>query len=123
MRLSNKTLKEALESVRINVLSNIPLNGILIENVQRYLCYYYYPLCDTQTDDIIPLCNGSCSMLNDNLDYSVMINKVAEELELFGIEPPDDKCFQTFNEQSENVSVSQFCVRTEGRQKAKRVAM
>jgi len=121
MRLSNETfiLKEALDFVRINVLSNISFNGTLIESVQRHLCFYYYPLCDTQTDDVIPLCNGSCSMLNSNLDYFVVINKLAKGLEFFGIEPPDDKCVKTFNDQSENVSVSQFCVRTEGKPKLK----
>ena len=113
MRLSNETLlnSEALESVNINVLSNISFNGTLM---QRHLCYYYFPLCDTQTDDVIAVCNGSCQTLNDNPVYSVVINEVAKGLNSFGIEPPDDKCFKTFSEHSNNVSISQFCVRTEG---------
>lgn len=114
VRLDNVTLKEALDSVKVGILSNVSFSGSLMDNVQRHLCYYYYPLCDTQTDDIIALCNGSCHVLNDNHEYSVVINKVANKLSTFGIEPPDDKCFKTFNEQSENVSISQFCVRTEG---------
>ena len=116
IRLNNTTLKEALDSVKINVLSNASFNGTLMENVQRHLCFYYYPLCDTQTDDVIALCNGSCLILNDNPDYSVVINEVANELVSFDVEPPDDKCFKTFSEQSEDVPISQFCVRTEGEQ-------
>ena len=109
-RVDNETIKEALEYVKMKVLNNITAGGALIE---RHLCYHYYPLCDTYTDNIIALCNGSCQMLNDNADYSV-ISEVADELVSFGIEPPDDKCFKTFSEQSGNILISQFCVRTEG---------
>ena len=114
--LNNTTLKEALDSIGINLLSNTSFSETLMEIIQRHLCFYYYPLCDEQTDDVIALCNGSCLILNDNPDYSDVINEVANELVSFGIEPPDDKCFKTFNEQSEDVSISQFCVRTEGEQ-------
>ena len=118
MSLNNITLKEALDSVKVSVLNNVSFSGSLMENIQRHLCYYYYPLCDTQSNDIIALCNGSCHALNNNHEYSAVISEVADELSSFGIEPPDDKCLKTFNEQSENVSISQFCVRPEGEKKS-----
>lgn len=113
--MDNETIKEALEYIKINVLNNITDDGALIE---RRLCYHYYPLCDTHTDSVIAMCNGSCQMFNDNPDYSV-ISEVADELVSLGIEPPDDKCIKTFSEQSENIPVSQFCVRIEGEHKVK----
>ena len=116
LRLNNVTLMEALGSVNTNILSNASFSGVLLETVQHHLCYYYYPLCDAQTDTIISLCNTSCLVLNDNPDYSGVISEVTDELVSFGVEPPDDKCFKTFNEQSENIPISQFCVRTEGEQ-------
>ena len=119
MRLNNVTVMEALSSVNTNTLSNTSFSETLLETVQRHLCYYYYPLCDAQTDAIISLCNGNCLILNDNTDYSTVISEVADELVSFDVEPPDDKCFKTFNEQSENIPISQFCVRTEGKENVK----
>lgn len=114
MRFNNETVKEALESVQINVLSNTSLSEATL--MERYLCYYYYPLCDTETDDVVSMCIGSCQMLNDNPELSGVINDVAEELNSFDIEPPDNKCSKSFHGQSDNFPVSQFCVRTEGEQ-------
>ena len=116
LRVDNETVKEALEYVRLNFLNDIIVGATLIE---RHLCYHYYPLCDTCTNDVIAMCNGSCHMLNDNLNYSSIISEVVDELVSFGVEPPDDKCFQTFSEQSRNIPVSRFCVRNEGEKNIK----
>ena len=111
---SNDTLRNGLESVKINVLTNVSDEQFL-DMIERHLCYYYYPLCDPQTGDIKALCSGSCNKLNDNQDYSTLLSEVANEIVSRGIEPPDDKCLKTFHDESENTSISSFCIRTEGK--------
>ena len=110
---SNDTVRTVLESVKTNILTNVS-DEQFMNMLERHLCYYYYPLCDPLTGDIIAVCNGSCSKLNGNRDYSNLLSEVASDIITHGVEPPDDKCLKTFHAASENISVSSFCVRTEG---------
>ena len=115
MGASNDTLRTVLESINIQFLSNVSADKQFLEMLERHLCYYYYPLCDPQTGDIITVCNRSCNKLNGNRDYSTLLSEVENEIISHGIEPPDKKCLKTFHDVSENIPVSPFCVRTEGK--------
>jgi len=93
--------------------------GQCVEPLQEYFCYYFFPPCDLETNQIIPVCSWSCNLLYNNedcLDWLNIVRGIMQD-ELQNISPlllPDeDSCTRNFLPISES-SVSGDCKRIGG---------
>ena len=94
-------------------------SDLCVETLQKYFCYYYFPLCNLTTNHIIPVCSWNCNLLYNNEDCLSLLNAARVEIqnELQGISlsllPGEDSCTSTFLSIPES-SVSGDCKRIGG---------
>ena len=101
---------------RIDNIFQMPSNNLnpCLDLMERYLCHYYFPLCNLMTGEIIPVCSSSCSLLRNNEDCSDLLVIANEEVERDGVIPPFDTCIQTHRNFVNTPSISQNCIAIEG---------
>ena len=87
-----------------------------VDLMENYLCYYYFPLCNQENNEIIPVCSRSCVLLRNNQDCYDLKVIANEELERVNILPPDDTCSVNHRSyiDSEAVTLSTSCHSIEG---------
>lgn len=109
-------IRQALDSL-LNETSNTSGNrNPCMELIQRYLCNYYFPLCDLESGDIIPTCRRTCTLLFNNKTCSNLLMSASSTIEEQGIAvvPNDSLCESTFLPITEP-SVADTCIKVEGR--------
>ena len=87
--------------------------------VHHYFCYYYFPLCNNDTGNIIPVCGESCNLMYNNEECFNVRLRALSMLRNFRFPVPadDDVCDKTFLPNNTNNSVSPMennCIRIEG---------
>ena len=104
-------LRQALpDTVNSNVSSRFEQCTQLITH---YLCHYYFPLCNSDGDQIRPVCSSSCNILLNNKECS---NLLMDTLGLIAEQnitllPEHDSCAMTYRSypESDQPDVSRFC--------------
>ena len=108
-------LQRALSDTFVTFTSNPYNDSECVEPVQLYLCYYYFPLCDISTSEIIPVCDESCDFLFDNDDCLDLMTIAYQEFALYDLPPlPDESCFPTYRNFARPASLSDICAEIEG---------
>ena len=107
-------LSRTLDNIYNTLTMEYADNSECVESVQRYLCYYYFILCDITNGEIIPVCEDTCLMLFDNDDCSELLTVAYEELESHTIPAPDESCSQTHRSFVTSPTKSNDCVEIEG---------
>jgi len=95
-----------------------------VDFVQRYLCYYYFPVCNLTTGVILPSCSASCNLLTNNQDCKVLIQTATRAIEQrinniaiggHSNNSPDGTCLITVNTSYiANTTLSTDCIPIEG---------
>jgi len=94
-----------------------------VDFVQRFLCYYYFPVCNLTTGAIIPSCSASCNLLTNSQDCRVLIQTATRAIEQrISNVPVEDNtnnspggtCLRTFNASYTNATTFTDCIRIEG---------
>ena len=80
----------------------------------QYLCFYYFPVCNLTTDEIIPVCGSSCILLANTEDCPELREIANSELERNNIAPPDDSCAYTHRSYVILPVISDSCLSIEG---------
>ena len=80
----------------------------------QYLCYYYFPVCNLTTDEIIPVCRSSCTLLANTEDCPELREIAISESERNNVAPPDDSCAQTHRSYVNPPVMSDSCLSIEG---------
>ena len=84
------------------------------EAVQRYLCYYYFPVCNMTTNEIVPVCTDTCELLYLNDDCLGLLVNASVDLMRESVPVPDDSCTQTSRSFSNVPMISNNCTAIEG---------
>ena len=84
-----------------------------VDLMLNYLCNYYFPSCNLETDEITPVCSGTCNLLLVNQDCATLSVVVNRELEQ-DVFSADDLCSQTYNSYDDTPPVSGNCLSIEG---------
>ena len=96
--LGNSTLyhhRDSLDDIDSSFLLNITslqTRSPCLDLMKRYLCYYYHPVCNTETGDVVEFCTSNCEVLNEDSSCSDLVIDVTRELETVGQEFPDIEC-------------------------------
>ena len=93
--LGNSTLYYHLSDTNSSCLLNITslqTQSPCLDLMKRYLCYYYHPVCNKETGDLVQFCTSNCEVLNDNSSCSDLVINVTRELESVGQTFPDVEC-------------------------------
>ena len=90
-----------------------------VESVQRYLCYYYFPLCNATSNvtagEIIPTCDDSCQLFFDNDECIDIGMRAAKVFGSHNISAPFTSCVKTHRSFDVNPpSVSDSCIEIRG---------
>jgi len=85
-----------------------------LDLMEQYLCYYYFPLCNVTTGEIIPVCSSSCALLRNNEDCSHLLKITNEEIEWDNVSLPGDMCTQTYRNYANAPQISTNCISIEG---------
>ena len=109
----NSSLGRSLDRTFDTLNTEYSGNSECVESVQRYLCYYYFPLCDISTGEITPVCDSNCESLFGNDDCSDVLAAASEELRTYNVPTPDESCSRT-HQPFVNPSVSNDCIEIEG---------
>ena len=107
------------------IANSIPSDAdTCVDYVQRYLCYYYFPVCNLTTGVIIPTCSPSCNLLTNNQDCKALIQPATRAIEqrISNIavgdnlnNSPGGTCLITVNSSYiENATLSMDCIAIEG---------
>ena len=107
-------LKRALDNIYNTLTTEYADHSECVESVLKYLCYYYYVMCDVTSDEIMPVCDETCHLLFDNDDCSELLMVASEELELYNIPAPHQSCSQTHRSFVMSPTESHDCVEIEG---------
>ena len=105
-----QALHHAVLFLHSNMSDNLEQCGQLIG---RYLCHYYFPVCNTDGDKIRPVCSSGCNILLNNEECSNMLTDalglIAEQN--ITLLPKNDSCAMTYRyfSESDQPDVSQFC--------------
>ncbi|XP_065910180.1 tyrosine-protein kinase receptor TYRO3-like isoform X2 [Dysidea avara] len=106
------------------IANSIPSDAdTCVDYVQRYLCYYYFPVCNLTTGVIIPTCSPSCNLLTNNQDCKALIQPATRAIEqrISNIavgdnlnNSPGGTCLITVNSSYiENATLSMDCIAIE----------
>ena len=87
---------------------------ICVDLVTRYLCHYYFPLCNATTDEIIPVCSRSCTLLTNNPNCLILRGIANEEIGQENLVATGDSCNQTYRSYVNPPPVSESCFSIEG---------
>ena len=109
----NNSLGRAIDGTFDNLNAEFSSNSECVESVQRYLCYYYFPLCDMTTGDIIPVCDSNCELLLENVACSNVLVVASEGLRTHNVSIPDESCSRT-HQPFINPVISNDCIEIEG---------
>lgn len=107
-------LPRALDNIYNTLTTEYADHSECVESVQKYLCYYYYVLCDETSNEIMPVCEETCHLLFDNDGCSELLVIASEELELCNISAPHESCSQTYRSFISSPTESHDCVEIEG---------
>ena len=91
-------------------------NNQCIDLMENYLCYYYFPLCNPDNNEIIPVCSRSCVLLR-NIGDCHHLRMIADgELANNSVDPPDNTCAVNYHSYVDSVAVilSESCYSIEG---------
>jgi len=101
---------------RVNNIFQSDSNNLnpCLDLMEQYLCYYYFPLCNVMTGEIIPVCSSSCALLRNNEDCSDLLEIANEEFEQDNISPPGDMCILTYRNFVNTPRISTNCTSIEG---------
>lgn len=93
---SNNTMYHPRENVNgLSYLMNITslqIQSPCSDMIRRYFCYQYYPVCNTNSQDVLQLCASNCERLKNDLTCFDLIGNVKRELQSVGRTFPDIKC-------------------------------
>jgi len=79
---NGSTITELQMILDEEITNSIPDNtATCADFVQRYLCYYYYPVCNLTTGVILPTCSPSCNLLTNNQDCKTLIRAATRAIE------------------------------------------
>ena len=90
-------------------------NGPCVDLVLRYLCYYYFPVCNQTTGVVAPSCTSSCNLLVNNQECSDFLAEARMRIDQISIPIPDPDCQMTFHTEGQPDEVSDNCIAIEGR--------
>ena len=80
-------------------------NDQCAELIGHYLCHYYYPVCDIDHNEILPVCSSSCNLLFNNEEcsdlYTNALNLIAEHN--VSLVPSNDSCTMTYRSFADSV--------------------
>ena len=77
-----KNLPKTLDDIHRNLDTRLASGSKCAKAVQQYLCYYYYPLCDLDTNEIIPVCYSTCDNLVNNDECSELLMLASKSLDI-----------------------------------------
>ena len=76
--------------------------------VRRHLCYHYYPVCNTDTGDVVPICSDNCDILNSEQSCVDLLTIVISDVEARGRVVPEMQC--SVVQASNNSQVTSQCL-------------
>jgi len=89
-------------------------NGPCVDLILRYLCYYYFPVCNQITGVVTQSCTNSCNLLVNNQTCLNFLRDASMRMEQVGILAPDTDCQMTFATVELPDEVSDNCIAVEG---------
>ena len=88
--------------------------------IGHYLCHYYYPVCDVDHNEILPVCSSSCNLLFNNeicseLFIDTLILMAEQNISESSL-PSSDSCVKTYHtfNVSNQPDISDSCLDVEG---------
>ena len=88
------------------------------ELISHYLCHYYFPVCDMDHDEILPVCSFSCNLIFNNEDCHNLFTNALDLIveQNITILPSNESCTATYHPftGSDKPEVSDFCLDIEG---------
>jgi len=78
--------------------------------VQRHLCYHYYPVCDTGTGDVVPICSENCDILNSEPNCVDLLTIIISDIETMGYVVPEMQCSVVQTNNNSNTQVTSQCL-------------
>ena len=109
-----EALNHALEAPDSNTSS---IHVQCMDVIGHYLCHYYYPVCDVDHNEILPVCSSSCNLLFNNEICSELfmdtLTLIAEQNITESLLPSSDSCASTYHI-FDQPDVSDACLDIEG---------
>jgi len=78
--------------------------------VQRHLCYHYYPVCDTDTGDVVPICSDNCDIINSEPNCADLLTIIRSDIEALGRVVPEMQCSVVQTNNNSNIQVTSQCL-------------
>ena len=110
-----QVLDDVLMALHSNISGNLSQCAQLIGD---YLCLYYYPRCNKNNNEIIPVCSRTCNLLFNyeqcsNLLQTAVSLIVEQNITLI---PNNDSCIVTYRSyvEPDQPGVSETCIPIEG---------
>ena len=105
-------IRRALDNISDELSTH---NGPCVDLVLRYLCYYYFPVCNQTTGVVTKSCTTTCNLLVNNQMCSEFLRDASISMEqIFNIPAPDTDCQMTFVTAEQPDEVSDNCIALEG---------
>lgn len=82
------------DSIYLSNISSLRIQSPCLNLIKHHLCYYYHPVCDLDSGDVIEPCNSNCEQLNSDPTCIDLIHNVTRELESVGLTFPNIKCLK-----------------------------
>ena len=60
--------------------------------LKRQLCYHYYPVCDQDTGNVVPVCSNTCDVLDRDQSCVELLEIVTSDIEAMGYTIPEMQC-------------------------------
>ena len=114
-----EALNHALGTTHDHSLSNTSNSRDQCTDViGHYLCHYYYPVCDLDHNEILPVCSSSCNLLfNNEICSELFMNTlalIAEQNITESLLPSNDSCANTYHK-FDQPDESDACLVIEGK--------
>ena len=101
-----------------SMTSTHDVQDLCAELIHNYFCYYYYPLCDIETGEIIPVCTESCNLLyNSDVCSDLLISALSMlRRGRYPVPDEDDVCERGFLPfpNTSDPSLVDYCENIEG---------
>jgi len=112
----NATLRGMIRRALDNISDELSTrNGPCVDLVLRYLCHYYFPVCNQTTGVVTKSCTTTCNLLVNNQMCSDFLRDASMSMEqIFNIPAPDIDCQMTFATAEQPDEVSDNCIALEG---------
>ena len=82
-----------------------------VDLILRYLCYYYFPVCDLSTGVVTTSCVSTCNLIVNNQDCSNLLEEARDIINQISANTPvpNYDCTRTYDTISNPTLISEQC--------------